>query len=236
MGLKFLFKMNAKQIIFFMMLLLLFSCKKSEPKNQKINSNKIKFEKLKITFGLSKYENLEYNLYGERLISSKIAKSDSVLLIYDLNAFDSLEKNKLKLWIYGKKIETDEKFEFLVKKYNLKEMSINNFIMEKSESLRNNYCFSNLDKAKYNFRETKNNLLLSFNKGNLKYKSTVFLNVCNKIAQERIPIYYENEVISTAFFLHDITGDGVEEVFIGYYLVDRNNNNYSVIINNVYSF
>ena len=90
--------------------------------------------------------------------------------------------------------------------------------------------------SKNKFAKTKNNILLCFPKGNLKYKSTTFLKVCNEISQEKISIYYENEVISTAFFLHDITGDGIEEVFIGYYLVDGKNNNYSVIINNVYSF
>ena len=227
--------MKIIQLLSYVNLFFIFSCQTNEHKNDS-SSKKIKYENLNISFGLTTYNDIEYNIYGETLASSRIALSDSVLLIFEYNEFDSLKKTKIKIWIKGKKIASSESFNSLRKMYNLKDISINDFVIDKKDSINTNYCLLNIDVKNKYIRKLKNNLLLSFHKGSIKNDTTINFNICNKLIEENIPINYEIGAPATSFFLHDITGDGIEEVFIGYYLVNSKNNNYSIIIDSVFSF
>lgn len=227
--------MKIIQLSFYIILFLFFSCKENAPTNRNNFPIKIKTKKLNISFALTNYDDIEFTNYGRRLFTSKIALSDSILLIVNVNEFDSIKNPKTQIWIKGKKMETTGNYSFLIKKFKLKEISITDFVIQKNDTLNNNLCFPNIDKNNSYFRKTKNNILLNFYKGWVKKDTTIFFNICNCSTKEKIPIYYEIEATSTCFFLQDITGDGIEEVFMGYYLVNGRNNNSSIIINNVFS-
>ena len=205
------------------------SCKKSDV------LHKIKYEKLNVSFGLTNYEDVEYNPYDDKLISSKIAMSDKTLLIFDDSEFDTLQKNKIKIWIKGKKTEVKENYDLLKQNYHLKEITINDFVNQKNDSTNTNLILP-INMVNKSFRKLKNNLLLIFPKENLNYNPTFFIIVYNISTKEKIIINFRNKVYSTSLFLHDITGDGIEEVFVGNNIVNGRNNNYSIIIDNVFSF
>ncbi len=217
----------------FAILFLFFSCKKDGNLKKNKLSNRVKYEKLNIGFAVTNYEDAEYNVYGKSLSTSRIAISNNVLLLMSDNEFDSIKQ--MQIWVNGKAIKTKQNFNSLKKRFKLKEISINEFVKEKNDSI-SSPCFSRDDFNSYSSRKLKNNLLLNFYNGNLKKDTIVFLNVCNKSTIEKIPIHYEIGAASTCLFLHDITGDGIEEVFVGYYLVNGRNNNYSVVVSNVFSF
>ncbi|MDO5656395.1 MAG: hypothetical protein Q4G27_09680 [Flavobacteriaceae bacterium] len=192
-------------------------------------------DNLDISFGLTYYEYKQLNQAGSKLESSKIALSDSILLLFNDNFFVT-EKGmpKISLWIKGKEINTSDNFDTLKTKYKLKESSIYDFLNQSEDSLVNySICFP-YDKD-FRVKKLKNDVVVRFPRTNYKRDSVLILNVCHKGRIENVPVNYSNSIpIYPSILFYDITGDGVEEIFIGQqYLTGHEELGYSTV--SVYS-
>ncbi len=147
-------------------------------------------------------------------LDSKFALSDNVVL-FQANSYyhtsESTADSTVVLIVNGKKIPEKRNFSYLLKKYNLQSTSLNNLLFSKNDELRNSESILKKYGDMNVVRQGKDGTIYQmYNKD--KNIQVAYLN-----------IYYPDKEVQTfkfnvkngtpAFFLHDINGDGKEELF-----------------------
>lgn len=230
--------MRNSNYLFFLILIasILFSCK-SKKKTSNYNEVILNSISLNLLFedDLWIFDNVKKNDNLYEGMSSRIALSDSILLTTD---FLNNEKEIVKLWINGTRIENkneligtpkhsnktinklDTSFSYysLVKKYSLKETTLKQFSSFKSDSIP-----LKLKKIKNIY---KNDSTWNYNEVvKVSRNNTMYQLYLEKDGYYNINIYYKGHTFSypqkdlkslypSTIGLHDITGDGKEELFV----------------------
>lgn len=147
-------------------------------------------------------------------LNSKFALSNRVIL-FQANSYyhskEAIADSTVILIVNGKKVPVKKDFNFLSKKYNLRPALLNNLLFSKNDSIKSSEAnLINHGSLNVVRKAMGGTIYQLYNKNKNTKKAYLNIYKSGKLIQT---FKFNSEEGIPSFFLHDVNGDGKEEIF-----------------------